>query len=171
MAASIGIFYGSSTCYTEFVAERIQQRLGEDRADLHNIAMSGLTACLAYDFLIFGIPTWDYGELQEDWDRQWDQWKKIDLTGKQAAVFGLGDQLGYPNWFQDAMGYLYDELRARGADLVGHWPNRGYQFNASAALTEDRTHFVGLALDEENEPEKTDSRIEQWLASIGIWSK
>lgn len=163
---NIGIFYGSSTCYTEFVAEKIHELIGHDKADLHNIASSALEALLDYDLLIFGIPTWDYGELQEDWDAIWDQMDTIDLSGKTCAIFGLGDQAGYADWFQDAIGYLYFKLSSLGGELRGHWPNEGYEFNESKGLSEEKTCFLGLALDEENQPELTDKRLSQWLQQI-----
>ena len=33
----IGLFYGSSTCYTEMAAEKIRDILGEEFIDLHNV--------------------------------------------------------------------------------------------------------------------------------------
>lgn len=164
----IGIFYGSTTCYTEMAAEQIQVKLASRDAQLHNIIDTPISKCLDYDFLIFGIPTWDYGELQEDWEKIWDDVSELDLSGKTAAVFGLGDQIGYPDWFQDAMGYLYHLLASRGATLVGHWPNEGFEYNESKALTQDGKEFVGLPLDDENEAELSEERIEQWLVSIGL---
>ena len=70
--ARIGLFYGSSTCYTEMVAEKIAAALGESTLDIHNIAEVPVSLMAAYDRLILGIPTWDYGELQEDWEDCWD---------------------------------------------------------------------------------------------------
>lgn len=102
----VAIFYGSSTCYTEIVAERIQSKLGLDAAHVHNVAFCDIEQMQNYDLLFLGIPTWDYGELQEDWDEVWDQLESLDLQHQTCAIFGLGDQVGYPDWFQDAMGYL-----------------------------------------------------------------
>ena len=69
-ALSIGLFYGSTTCYTEMAAEKIQAQLNslfdEDIVDLHNIKDVNLTRTAEYDIIIFGISTWDFGELQED---------------------------------------------------------------------------------------------------------
>ena len=62
----IGLFYGSTTCYTEIAAEKIRDILGEDLLTLHNIKDEPLKGAEQYDFIIFGISTWDYGELQED---------------------------------------------------------------------------------------------------------
>ncbi len=164
--AEIGLFYGSTTCYTEITAEKIRQQFGESRVDLFNIADTPIIEAAFYDHLIFGIPTWDYGELQEDWEDIWPELDDLDLTGKTAALFGLGDQIGYPEWFLDAMGYLHQKLLDRGAQCVGYWPNRGYEFEASKALTEDHQLFVGLALDEENEFALSEQRIAQWCQQL-----
>ncbi|STE83833.1 flavodoxin II [Escherichia coli] len=51
--------------------------------------------------LILGIPTWDFGEIQEDWEAVWDQLDDLNLEGKIVALYGLGDQLGYGEWFLD----------------------------------------------------------------------
>ena len=162
----IGLFYGSSTCYTEFVAEKIEQHLGDPVIELHNIANTSLELIQHYELILFGIPTWDYGELQEDWESIWDDLDQIDLSGKACAIFGLGDQLGYADWFQDAIGYLYFKLRSLDGQMIGTWPNKGYTFNESKGLSEDKSHFLGLALDEENQPELTDDRLSQWLEQI-----
>ena len=48
-----------------------------------------------YDYLIFGISTWDYGELQEDWESHWEEVAELDLRNKVVALYGMGDQIGY----------------------------------------------------------------------------
>ena len=166
MAAPVGLFYGSSTCYTEISAEKIQQQLGAANVDIFNIAATPISQCNAYRQLIFGIPTWDYGELQEDWEDVWDALDQVDFTGKTVALFGLGDQVGYPDWFLDAMGYLHNKVLLNGARLVGYWPNEGYTYHQSQALTADQSQFVGLALDEENQFELTDERIARWCEQL-----
>lgn len=164
--APIGLFYGSSTCYTEIVAEKIRAKLGETNVDLFNIADTPIIEAQFYSQLIFGIPTWDYGELQEDWEEIWPELDELDLTGHKAAIFGLGDQVGYPEWFLDAMGYLHNKLKERNAKIIGYWPNQGYEFEASQALTEDKQYFLGLAIDEENEFELTDQRLTDWCNQL-----
>lgn len=162
----IGLFYGSSTCYTEIAAEKIRDCIGTDHVELHNINHSPLTLANNYKHLILGIPTWDYGELQEDWENHWEQLAQIDWPTKTVAIYGLGDQLGYPQWYQDAMGYLWARIRQLGASTIGEWPVNGYQFDSSIALTEDGQHFVGLALDDESEFELSNTRITQWCQQI-----
>ena len=78
----------------------------------------------------------------------------------------MSDQLGYGKWYQDALGLLHDQLVPKGVRLVGYWPNEGYEFDASKALIDDGRHFVGLALDDANQYDQTESRIEQWVDQI-----
>lgn len=164
--APIGLFYGSSTCYTEIVAEKIAAILGPDLIDLYNIADEPVITAQFYDYLIFGIPTWDYGELQEDWEEIWDELDELNLDTRQVALYGLGDQVGYPEWFLDALGYLHHKLLSRGAQAVGYWPNEGYEFEQSKALTSDESKFVGLALDDENQFDLTDARLASWCQQV-----
>jgi len=164
--APIGLFFGSSTCYTDMAGEKIAAVLGDALVDRFDIAEEPISTVLFYDYLILGIPTWDYGELQEDWEEIWDELDDLDFSGKTVAIYGLGDQVGYPEWFLDAMGYLHSKLVHLGAKAVGYWPVDGYEFEASKALTEDEQQFVGLALDDENEFELSDERIARWCTQI-----
>ena len=162
----IGLFYGSTTCYTEIAAEKIQATIGSELVELHNIKDCALTECLDYDFIILGISTWDYGELQEDWESIWLDINALNLTGKTVALYGMGDQIGYTDWFQDALGMLHEQVSAQGATLIGYWPNKGYEFAASKALIEDKSHFVGLSLDEDNQYDLSEDRINQWCEQV-----
>ncbi|QJR81594.1 flavodoxin FldB [Alteromonas pelagimontana] len=163
---SIGLFYGSTTCYTEMAAEKIQAQLNSlfdaPVVSLHNIKDVALKQAQQHDIIIFGISTWDFGELQEDWESNWEDVYQLDLNGKIVALFGLGDQLGYADWFQDALGMLYDAIEPTGCKIIGKWPNKGYEFAASKALTDDGRFFVGLSLDDENQYDVTDERIHAW---------
>lgn len=166
LSMKIGLFYGSTTCYTEMAAEKIQQAIGEELVDLHNIKDVPLSLCADYDYLIFGISTWDYGELQEDWESHWEEVAELDLRNKVVALYGMGDQIGYTQWFQDALGLLHEHLLPTGCQMIGYWPNQGYEFEASKALTQDESMFVGLAIDDENQYQQTDERISQWTLQV-----
>ena len=48
--------------------------------------------------------------------------------------------------------------------MVGRWPVAGYDFSASQAV--DGDHFLGLALDQINQPALSEARIAAWLAQI-----
>lgn len=164
--APVALFYGSSTCYTEMAAEKIRTELGEDQVDIFNIVDEPLITALFYEHIILGIPTWDYGELQEDWEEIWDEIDELDFHGKTVAIYGLGDQIGYPEWFQDALGYLHNKIARLGATMVGYWPSSGYEFESSKALSADGSHFVGLALDDETQFALSAERIRSWCAQL-----
>jgi len=117
-----------------------------------------------YDFLILGIPTWGIGKTQEDWDVLLPMIENMDFSRKKVALFGLGDQESYPGTFADALGHLYEVLLSTGCSFTGSWPVAGYAYEGSTAVKGGR--FVGLVLDEENQPEKTEERIDMWLMDI-----
>ncbi len=163
----IGLFYGSTTCYTEMAAEKMRDIIGPDIISLHNIKDEPLKNAEQFDFVIFGISTWDFGELQEDWESIWDDIEQVNLTNKTIALFGMGDQQGYGQWFQDALGMLHDKIAPQNVTFLGYWPNSDdYEFEASKALTDDGQHFVGLALDEDSQYDKSDERIAAWVEQI-----
>ena len=164
--AIVGLFFGSDTGNTEAVGKMIQKKLGKKMVDVKDIAKSTKEEIAEFDLLILGIPTWYYGENQCDWDDFLPDLEEVDFTDKLVAIFGLGDQLGYAEWFQDAVGMLHDELLILGCDVVGYWPNQGYEFDASKALTEDKSFFVGLCLDDENQYDLTDERINNWCNQL-----
>ena len=65
------------------------------RVTLHNLKDDALTLMEQYDVLILGIPTWDFGEIQEDWEAIWDQLDTLNLDGKIIAMYGMGP---YRTW-------------------------------------------------------------------------
>lgn len=164
----IGLFYGSSTSQTEYVAydlrDTLAARLGSDEITIHNVGNTHLSQMPAYPCLILGIPTWDIGQLQADWDVKWDELLALDLTGHKVAVFGLGDQYGYPDTYLDAAGLLAETVRELGGELVGYTSIEGYQFGHSL-FTEDG-RFMGLALDEDHQPKLTKARVEAWVEQV-----
>ncbi|ODS23728.1 flavodoxin [Candidatus Endobugula sertula] len=164
--STIGLFFGSDEGNTERVAELIQQRLGRERVTLYDIADVTQLEFSEYQQIILGIPTWDFGQIQSDWEEFWEEIQAIDFTGKTVALFGLGDQFGYGDYFLDAMGMLHDVIVANGADIVGHWPTEGYDYEASKAEVSGAGLFVGLAIDEDQQDELTESRIELWCKQI-----
>lgn len=162
------VVYGTDTGNTEEAARKITKRLenlglGVDMHDVEAIDISELTR---YEFLILGIPTWDYGGIQGDWEELEQSLSGLDLTNKVVALYGLGDQDGYAEFFVDAMGWLREQLADSNASFVGAWPTDGYQFDASRAANADKTFFCGLALDEDGQADLTDARIEQWIDQI-----
>ncbi len=164
--ADIALFYGSDEGNTRRVAHKVQSCFGEHELDVKDIAELSPVDFAAYDKLILGISTWDFGQIQTDWDEFWSTLEEMDFSGKTIALFGLGDQFGYSDFYLDAMGMLHEVLLARGAKIIGHWSTEGYEFDSSRAKLEGEAMFVGLALDEDQQPELTDMRVNQWCEQI-----
>jgi flavodoxin I len=163
--SKIGLFYGTQTGNTETLAEAIQAQFGgESVVSIHDIAKASSEDLADYDCIIVGCPTWNIGELQVDWEGFYDELDAVDFTGKKVAYFGPGDQVGYADNFQDAMGILAEKITSLGGTTVGQWPTDGYDFNESKAVQNGK--FVGLALDEDNQPELTAERIKTWVAQL-----
>ena len=164
--AKIGLFFGSDEGNTERVAYRIQKRMGTNVVDVRDIADATQLDFADYDKIILGIPTWDFGQIQSDWEEFWDDISAVDFSGKTVALFGLGDQFGYGDYFLDAMGMLHDVVIQSGAIIVGHWSTHGYEFDASKAEIPEESLFVGLALDEDQQEDLTSERLNRWCMQI-----
>lgn len=168
-ATSAAIFYGSTTGSTELVAEQVQAAWAEAHGEMLPIInvgdMSQLMRLFSYDRLLVGVPTWNVGKLQDDWEIVYPHLDKVDLSGKRIAIFGVGDQFGYPDNFQDAMGILGQKFMERGGTLVGYTSSEGYEHSDSRGLDGDR--FMGLAIDNIGQAELTEGRIEAWVAQVG----
>ena len=171
--ARIGLFFGTNTGKTRKVAKMIKKRFDDDTmADALNVNRASAEDLAQYQFLIIGTPTLGDGELpglssdceNESWEEFLPKLQDVDLSGKTVAIFGLGDQVGYPEEFLNAMGILYDFVVERGARVVGAWPTEGYEFEASEAVRDGE--FVGLALDLDNQSGLTEERLNVWLKLI-----
>jgi flavodoxin, long chain len=159
----IAIFYGTVTGNTETVAKRINNQLFE-MADLIDVAHVTIGDMDKYDFLLMGTPTYGKGGLQNDWKTFLPELKKVDMNTKTVALFGLGDSVGHPDTFVDGMGIIYQALKDSDCMIVGRCPSDEYSFVGSEALVDGE--FIGLPLDQDNEPGLTDSRIAYWLSEI-----
>ena len=151
-----GIFYGSTTGTTESVAPLVPQQAGGYAADVG--AVSKLDAALAesYEALILGTSTWGDGELQDDWYDGIKVLKNANLSGKTIALFGCGDSESYSDTFCDGMGILFEDLKDSGCTFVGAVSDSDYTYASSVAVADGK--FVGLALDDVNESDRTDAR-------------
>lgn len=158
------IIYGSSTGTCEAIAGKIAEKLGVDSADVLNVSDLSADAVAGYDNLLLGSSTWGAGELQDDWYDGLETLKGADLAGKTIALFGCGDCESYSDTFCGALGEIYDGLKDSGATFVGAVSTDGYTYDDSAAVVDGK--FVGLALDDVNEDDKTDERIDAWVEDI-----
>lgn len=159
---STAIFYASSTGNTEEVAKDIASAL--DGIETHNICDIDIKDVENYEKVIFGISTWGEGDLQDDWEDIWDEFKELDFSNKTIALFALGDQDSYGDEFVDALGIMYEMLKDKGANIIGFTSIEGYEFDESKAQKDNE--FVGLVIDEDNQDDLTGQRIETWTKKI-----
>ncbi len=171
--AKVGIFFGTDTGNTRRIAKDIASMLGSATAakpvNVRNASVADMLAC---DALILGTPTYGEGQLPglstgnatESWEEFLPTLAGQDFSGKKVAIYGLGNQKGYPNEFVDAMFYLHERFAQCGATMIGAWDAEGYRFQNSKAIIDSR--FVGLALDQENQKELTPARLDAWLTML-----
>ena len=167
-ARMIRLYYGSDTQKTHHVVQNVLLPILErQRVHVKDKVIAELTDddWSNHEVFILGVPTWYYGELQSDWEAYFDHFKTLDFSGKTVALFGLGDQWGYDEWFIDGVGILAEALLDSGATLIGAWPTEGYDFQKSRAL-KNNCEFYGLALDEDNQYELTQERCERWVQLV-----
>ena len=159
---STAIFYASSTGNSDEVASKISSALGE--IEVFNLANTKVDKINGYDKVILGGSTWGDGELNDDWEDAWANFCELDLSNKTIALFGLGDQESYSYEFCSALGIIYEQLLSSKAKIIGFTSTEGYYHDASKAQIDDK--FVGLILDEDNQSDLTDKRINNWVNQI-----
>jgi len=158
------IIYSFSTKKTGKIAERIKEAFNDDQVEMVNAEEITEELFISYNQLIMGVPTWFDGELPNYWDEFVPALEDLDLSGKKIALYGLGDQKGYPENFVDGMGIMAEILEHQGATLMGFTSTKGYEFESSRAVRGDR--FSGLAIDYENQGSMNKERVAAWVEQL-----
>lgn len=157
---SIGIFFGSDNGTTTDVCERLKNKLGG--AELIDVSSATPDDIAKYNKIILASSTWGDGELQSDWESYAESLGGVSFSGKTVALLALGDADGYSETFCDALYHLKNV--AKGANIVGATSTDGYEFDSSKAVENGK--FVGLAIDEVNQDNETDSRLDAWVKTL-----
>lgn len=165
----IGIIYWPKDGTVEKIAKQIYNTFDKTNVDIFDILSIETTDLVNYDCLIMGGSTvgaeiWQEAEANNKWSLFFKELDKLNLKNKEVAIFGLGNQILYPNNFVDGMVLIRDEFEKRGAQIIGHWPTEGYTFSDSLAVENDK--FIGLAIDEDQQADLTDERIVGWLTQL-----
>ena len=88
----------------------------------------------------------------------------MKLKGKKVAIFGLGDQIRYPENFADGIGLLAEVFEGDEATLVGFTSSEGYTFEHSKALRGEQ--WCGLVVDLDNQSEQAEKKAPLSLKDI-----
>ena len=158
------IIYSFNTKKTGKIATQIQEGFEDPTIEMLNAEEITEDLFLSYDRIIMGVATWFDGELPNFSDEFVPALEELDLTGKKIALFGLGDQKGYPENFLDGVGIMAKILEEQGATLVGFTSSEGYEFESSTALRNDL--FMGLAIDFENQGSMNKERVDAWVEQL-----
>ena len=161
----VAVIYGSDTGITDYITTLLIDKLNIKGIDVIEVFTIKPVDFLKYDVILIGIPTWYVGDLQSDWEDFFPEYKKIDFSGTKVAFYGLGDQYGYPDNFVDGIGILAEVVLNNGGEVFGYWPAESYEFNESLGLAPNGM-FYGLAIDEDNQQEYTEDRLDKWVKQI-----
>lgn len=160
-----GIFYSFDSTKTAKAAEKIIAEFGSDfKVEPVNAEVLTEEIFLSYTNLILGVPTWFDGELPIYWDEFVPALEDLNLEGKTFAIFGLGNQVEYPENFGDAVGIMAELVQDRGAKVIGATEIKGYSYESSRADVNGK--FVGLILDQETQPRMSNERISNWVKDL-----
>jgi len=175
--AQVGLFYTTTTGHTEEVADALKEIMGEAVTDPMDLSDKEVGDLLEYDGLIVGSPTWntgaDEGRSGTAWDEMLEEVRGMDFAGKKVAVFGCGDQISYSDYFCDAVEEVHSSFATAGADMVGQFSTKGYDFEESKSVvggeplgSSDADAMLGLCIDEENQSDMTEERVKQWAGQL-----
>ena len=162
---TIGLIYSFNSNKTAKAAAKIADLLSKN-TKVETVNAETLTASefMKYKTMILAVPTWFDGELPNYWDEFIPELEELDLKGKTFALFGPGDQKGYPENFVDGIGIMAEYIEKQGGKLIGFTENKNYTFERSRALRAEK--FCGLALDFENQARLNTERITNWCSLL-----
>lgn len=156
----IGIFYGSTTGVTKRVAERAGELLGADVMNAAEIEEK----IDNYDMLIFATSSWNRGDVQKSWESHLKFLGGKDFGGRKIALIGVGDQEFFGKTFVEGMNVIYTYIKYNNIKLIGRTSTNGYDFEESRSV--EKGKFIGLAIDDKNQKELTEERIENWVKQL-----
>lgn len=165
----IGIFFGPTLGNVAKTAAVIANELGTSNVELISVKTAKASDISRFSKIILGLSTigranWDSKHIDTDWDLFMTHLEECDWTNKTVAIFGLGDQITYSDNFVDAIGWVYERLEKLNVKIIGATSTDGYQFTESEAVRNNQ--LMGLAIDEDNEPELTLPRVKAWIENL-----
>ncbi|MEA3352521.1 MAG: flavodoxin [Campylobacterota bacterium] len=167
--AKIGIFVGTAGGTSLRVADLLAKQFNIEEDDIINMEEDFDDVedqMMQYDILFLGSSTWGQGDLHFSWvDPVLEiEDEEFDFSGKTVAFFGAGDCKKHGEHFCSALGKLHKTFSEAGAKTIGFIPKDDYSYEFSLAEIDGK--FCGLAIDEHNESEKTETRIENWISVL-----
>jgi len=167
--SKIGIFVGTAGGTSMKIADALVEEFNIDEDDVINMEEDFDDVedqMMEYDILFIGSSTWGQGDVHFSWvDPVLEiEDEEFDFSGKTVAFFGAGDCKKHGEHFCSALGKLHKTFTEAGAKAIGFIPKEGYEYEFSLAEIDGR--LCGCGIDEHNESEKSDERINLWIESL-----
>lgn len=162
--SKIGIFFGSTSGNTEDLAGMVAKSFDIANEDIHNVSDADANTLQGYDVLLLGSSTWGVGDLQDDWEDFLPKVSSQSLSGKKVAFFGCGDSFGHGDTFCNSLAKIKEALSSTGCDFVGSISKDGYSYEETDC--EEGDNVIGLLTDPDNESDKTEERLNNWVNTI-----
>lgn len=156
--SKIAILFGTTGGNTENVANQLKEKLN-GQVDVYDVADLSVADIEDYDYYVTATSTDGMGELQEDWDAFLPEFSGMNLTDKKVAILALGDSASFGASFAGSMRVIYDEIQDE-TTVVGAVADEGYTYDDSEGVIDGQ--WVGLPIDEENESDQTEERLDAW---------
>lgn len=167
----IALFYWPKGGSVNHISNLIREKAVNVVVDVFSVDELVEAVLNNYDGFIFGGSTvgadhWTNDETASNWTGFFKALsaQKEMLSGKTVALFGLGNGVMYPDHFVDEMVAMKQQLLNFNVNFVGEVSSETYDFNESESLENNK--FMGLAIDEDNEPEQSEKRVVAWLGEI-----
>ncbi len=167
--SKMGIFVGTAGGTSMKIADALIEEFGIDEDDVINMEEDFddiEDQMLEYDVLFIGSSTWGQGDVHFSWVDPVLEIEDdgIDFSGKIVAFFGAGDCKKHGEHFCSALGKLHKTFTDAGAKAIGFIPKDDYDYEFSLAEIDGK--LCGCAIDEHNESDKSDDRIETWISAL-----
>ncbi|HHD75611.1 MAG TPA: flavodoxin [Campylobacterales bacterium] len=162
--ANIGIFYASAGGTTKIITDALVDAfsIDEEAVIFMEDDYDDIEQFDDFDVLFIGSSTWGQGDTHFEWvDPMLEIEEEADFSGKKVAFFGAGDAKKHGEHFCSALGKLHNTFTKVGAEAIGFVSKEEYVYEFSLAEMDGK--LCGLGIDEHNEAEKTQSRIENWI--------
>ncbi|HHB94802.1 MAG TPA: flavodoxin [Campylobacterales bacterium] len=165
--ANIGIFYASAGGTTKIITDALVEAfdIDEDSVIFMEDDYDDVEQFDDFDVLLIGSSTWGQGDTHFEWvDPMLEIEEDADFSSKKVAFFGAGDCRKHGEHFCSALGKLYNVFTKAGATPIGFVPKEDYIYEYSLAEIDGK--LCGLGIDEHNESDKTQTRVEKWIEQL-----
>ena len=162
------LIYAPQKGNVEKTANKIFVKFDSHEMDMFPIKDIPIEKIKEYENIIIGCSTVGSETWQNSKNSSWNtilhQVEEMKLEKTKVAIFGLGDQIQYPTHFVDDMKLIYDAFTKAKATIIGEVAKDTYHFEESKAIVGGK--FIGLPIDEDQQPELTEKRINIWISDL-----